>query len=619
MIETVDAVIQAIDIMLKASTTNDSAEGNRLIKHNVIAPVNASQPPQRTAVNPSLRSLLLFISCRRIVTQILSRSWGAILLLVVWGTAALLPAMIYGIPSGPDLPEHFRNALSFNEALRSGHSYPGWRFDSNGGYGDASFRVYPPGLLYLLSAAHALTGDWYVGSLLAFTLISMAGCLGVYFWACSLYPRHLALWAGVFYAFTPFHINELYQGALLAEFAGAAALAFVFGFAERVCRRGRMRDVAGLAAAAAILIFTHPPLAMMGSLALFIYASLRMGRRSYWRGWIKLLLALALGLGASSCYWTTLAAEMAWVKGDTIRPGMRFDYRRNFLFATLSPEGLSEWWANVLALAMLAMLWPALAPSRSTGQDTHGSATRAVQLLMILSFLMATPISQPLWAIIPKLGSIEFPWRWLAVTSIIGAVALAACIPFWKEKAQARSRYLAICALGSVVIALAFTLSHPIRAANYLSRSDFAAMLQSLPGTAGLPEWLPVWAKEHMPSMSSEVEAGHRPVSIVSWEAERRIFQVAPGEATEARVHTFYYPLWVATAQGQILPTRPASDGALLVSLPAEAASVQLEFREPARACIAATVSVLAWMLLLILLALGWRHRRTADLTAPAG
>ncbi len=543
-----------------------------------------------------------------------TRSCLPIILLVACGTLALLPAMIYGIPSGPDLPAHFRNALSFNQSIHEGHIYPSWSFAPNNGFGDAIFRVYPPGIFYILSATHVLTGDWYVGSLLAFTLLSVVGCLGVYFWASSLYPRRVAMWAGAFYALAPFHINELYQASLLPEFAGGTALAFAFGFTERVCRRGRALDMAGLSITYALLIFTHPPLAMMGSLAIIAYALLRIERGCFKPTSIKLLLGIGLGLAASACYWTTLVAELAWTKGDKIDPGVRYDFRRNFLFTTFSVKDSRIWWANMLGLAMVAMILPAFAPSRARQEKTLARRTTAVKLLTLFSLLMATPLSWPLWAIIPKLGSIEYPWRWLAVTSVAGSVGVAASISYWKEKSRG-NRPFSILALGSLLISFAFTLSQPIRQSIFLARPQFEALLQTLPQSESLPEFVPVWVKGRLPTMHSEVEVEQRKVTVTSWATEQRTFQVGSGDAADAHVRTFYYPLWVATAGNKSLPTRPAADGSLLISLPAEEVSVRLEFREPFRAHVAAAVSALACPLVVALFVFGWRKKAAVSPT----
>jgi hypothetical protein len=335
-------------------------------------------------------------------------------------------------------------------------------------------------------------------------------------------------------------------------------------------------------------------------------ALLKVREKNFRRFALKLGVGMTLGLAASAAYWTTLLTELSWIRGDVVEPGTRYAYSRNFLFWTSSPESINNWWGNIIAVAMILMLWPALvATSRTLQGATQDHSLRTIKLLMIFSFLMTTPLSWPLWIAIPKLGSIEFPWRWLAVTSAAGSVALAASLPYWKERLGHRRRILAMLAAGSVLIAIVFTFMHPVRAAVFYARPQFNAMLEELPGSMSVPEWFPVGTGGALRKMSARVEAEQRDVNIASWEDEHRRFEVGPGQATEARVRTLFYPLWVATANGQKLSTRSAPDGALLISLPAGAASVDLQFREPLRAQAAAVVSCLAWLLMGALLAAG--------------
>jgi hypothetical protein len=525
--------------------------------------------------------------------------------LVALGVGLTLPAFIYGIPYGPDLSSHLRSALAFDQSLRQGNLIPGWLASSNGGYGDASFRVYPPAFHYLIVAMRALAGNWYAATLLTFALLTVAGGLSVYFWASRLCPRRYSVWAGVFYMLAAYHVNELYQASLLAEYAGGALVALMFGFAERVIERERATHIAGLAVSCALLTLTHPPLLMMSALGLLVYAPFRIGREKLRSVSIKLVLAFALGLAASACYWVTLVSELSWIKGDRVAPGTRFDYSQNFLFWNSSPAGVNNWWANALGLATLLLVWPAFI---RRAEDQTGRPV-ALKLLVVFSFLMATPLSWPLWAVIPKLRSIEFPWRWLALTSVAGSVALASSLPFWLKKARQQEwRVPVIVAAGSLLIAATFTVMHPIRGAIYLARPEFDALLRELPGTESLPEWLPVWADGTPRKMSDRVEAGERKVSVTSWEDERRGFEIEAGDADEARVHVLFYPLWTASANGRPLPVRAASDGALLISLPRDAVSVHLEFREPARARITALISIAGWVLICALFVIARRR-----------
>jgi hypothetical protein len=523
--------------------------------------------------------------------------------LAIAGLAVILPMIFWGVPSALDLSNHFRFALPFYDALRAGHLYPGWLAESNHGFGDASFRFYPPGLYYLLALARTLSGSWYAATVSTFAVISMVGAFGIYFWTREFTSSRNAMWAGIFYAVAPYHLNDLYQALLLAEFAAAAVLPFAFAFTERVCRQRRPKDVAGLAVAYALLVLTHLPLTVIGSIALALYALLRIDRKQIWRTISALSVSVAIGLAASACYWTTMLAELKWIRADNVNPQAGLDYRYNFVLSTFSAEALNVWWMNILLLFTLAMFWPALALVKRTAREDFAKAgpttvrvTISIAAVLALSLFMATPISRPVWNLIRPLQETQLPWRWLAITSMAVAVLIGFSIPFWIRVTRTQARPLALFALGTIAIGLAFSASHIVREARWLTPGEFEQRLNAIPGSLSVYQWLPVWVHEPRPEMTAQVEAGERSITIDSWAPEKRVFHVSAGDAVEARVKTFFYPHWTATAGSQQLPVRPDENGALMVGLPKEAAEVTLEFHEPRRVRGAAISTALGWI-----------------------
>src|SRR6185369_13802802 len=166
--------------------------------------------------------------------------------------------------------------------------------------------------------------------------------------------------------------------------------------------------------------------------------------------------------------------------------------------------------------------------------------------------------------------------------------------------------------LGAMSIAVAFTLSHIVREAQYFTPQRFETMLTDVRGCASVNYWFPIWARSDARKMTNEVEANGRAVTVSSWQPEHRKFLVTPGPATEARVRTFYYPHWTATSEAGILPTRPDEDGALLISLPQNATSVELDFREPRKTKIS-TMSSLSGLIIIGMLAFPFNRRRSND------
>ena len=527
-----------------------------------------------------------------------------LIILVLVAIAIMMPLLLWGVPANNDLSNHFRFALPFYDALRSGHFYPGWLADANHGFGDASFRFYPPALYYLLALTRTLAGNWYAATVITFSALSVLGAIGVYFWAREFGSSKTAMWAGILFAVAPYHLNQFFQAVMLAEFAGAAVLPFAFAFTERVCKRRRKRDMAGLAAAYAVLILTHLPLAVIGSIALALYALLRVDRKHKLVTLLCLASSVGLGLAASACYWTTMLIELNWIRADNVNPEPGMDYRYNFILSTFSPDFVNVWWMNILLLGTVAMFWPALAllsrKAHASGDSLNSPSKpiKALAALLLITIFMATPASRPLWSLIHPLQETQFPWRWLSITSMVCPILLALAIPFWTRLAHGKKRPLVMIALGTMAISLAFSAGHIVREARWLTPAQFEQTLSSIPGSPGVYQWLPVWVHDPLPTMTAAVEAGDRQLTIKSWEPERRIFQVNAGAATDARVRTFFYPHWQASAEGQTLAIHPDQNGAMVIALPQEAATITLEFHEPKRVKYAAGLTLIGWVLI---------------------
>jgi hypothetical protein len=552
------------------------------------------------------------------------------------GATVVLPAILFGMPNNNDLANHYHFAIPFYEALRHGNLYPSLFASSNLGYGDVVVRFYPPALYYLLAAGRFVTGNWYAGSLLTITAVSAAGSLGAYVWARCYVSPNLAVAAALFYALMPYHLAEFYQAAQLAEFSAGAALLFALAFTRRVCDRNRWQDAALLAVAYSGLVLSHLPLAVFGSITLLLYALISLHGRQLHNvlrngeaektksnaGVVailsKLTLAVLIGLGASAFYWVTMVAEMKWIVADGSNPDPLLDYSHNFVFSTFSAaQQETIWWMGLLAIATIVMCLPAVIPPLKNFRARDTRPFMALCGLLLFSLAMTTVISKPVWVTLPYLRLAQHPFRWLAVTSVIAPVLMAAAVPFWRVRLRNHLRPIAIAMAGCVLIGVTFSVTQTVRGATYLSKAHFDQIVSPLNEAPGIIQWLPVWAsvaahgkasyEKCTPpaSTNGKVDAGARAARVIEWNDTKRVLAFAGGAAGDARVATFYYPHWQATANGQTLRTSPAADGALLVSMPAQALTVELEFREPGRTSIAKIISIISWTLIGSLLIFG--------------
>jgi hypothetical protein len=118
---------------------------------------------------------------------------------------------------------------------------------------------------------------------------------------------------------------------MLAEFAGTALLP---RFLLRRTTSGGSEETLQAWISYAALLLTHLPLAVIGSIALFVYALIRLTGHQWIKTSFNLGLGILLGLVASARYWTNVLAEKTWIRADNILPDPSVDYRVNFVLST---------------------------------------------------------------------------------------------------------------------------------------------------------------------------------------------------------------------------------------------------------------------------------------------
>jgi hypothetical protein len=274
-----------------------------------------------------------------------------------------------------------------------------------------------------------------------------------------------------------------------------------------------------------------------------------------------------------------------------------FDYKENFIFHA-SPNEMGDYWIPIITTATLLLALPALILLVRGIRKALAPAVVA-----LITFLLATTISKPLWDAFPALQETQFPWRWLTITSACLAALVAISLPELVLMGRTRLRPLSLLLFGIPVIVVSFTILQVIRPAKFQNRSTFDQMVLSLSGSETNKDFLPVWVSGKPRAMAEPVEAPARLVHVTEWSAKRREFTIAAGDLTEARLRIFYYPYWKATADGNELITKPADDGALLVSIPPNASTVKVEFVEPKSSYVAGILSALGLLAIALLFA----------------
>jgi 4-amino-4-deoxy-L-arabinose transferase-like glycosyltransferase len=528
-------------------------------------------------------------------------SYKNILIVAAFAIVAMLPIVWFGLPSGNDQSQHYQFAWTVYNSVKSGDLYPSFAPDTNHGFGDYGLRFYPPLTYYVLAGLRHLTGDWYFASLIALTLVFFLGALGVYLWTRDLYDERTALIAAALYTFIPYHLNEIYNNALLAEFFATAALPFCFLYLHRAMARPSLKNALLLAVSTSLLVLTHLPLTLIGGIAMAVYAVCLMDRERLVRQLGSLVVVGLLTAAMTVFYWSRWLPELAWITHNTDKYfSTTWDYRANFLlipahWTQLGEDVLNLWFADLMLVVAVLIALPAFLMMFAARVKWRPLLPLIITL--VVAALLTTPLTQPLWNNLAFLQKVQFPWRWLAVVSLfaaaLGAVGITRGLDASREKSMLVPGLVALS-----LASLAFMSVLIVRTPVYITHSELNHEISTFDDSTGCDCWWPVWAKTEAFAQKENVVAPGRDITVQEWSPYKRTFSFGPGDATTATFKTWYYPHWLAVAPGDFT-TKPDANGALTVDIPSGPGGVSLLFVEPGYVRVATFISLVDWIGLL--------------------
>ncbi|MGD9562379.1 MAG: 6-pyruvoyl-tetrahydropterin synthase-related protein [Pyrinomonadaceae bacterium] len=533
----------------------------------------------------------------------LTRRGISIPLILLGALLLTLPIFLNGIPKGNDLAQHFQFASTYHAALMAGDLIPSLSTTTNHGFGDVGVRFYPPLSYIVLAGLRITTGNWHEAACVAFALWMFLGGLGVYLWSQDHFNETASLIAAFVYMIAPYHVNQVYNASLFAEFAAAGILPFCFLFASRTISRPAHFNCVGLAVSFSLLLLTHLPTALIGSigLAVFAVASIRPIRL---RPAIAFATSIVAGLLLSSFYLVKLLCELTLVKHSSTEFIERaYDFRLNFvgsyfyLAPTVYADG-AQWFIDMLGLTAACLFVPTVVLYfLSTERETRGRFVEVAAVFAAAVFF-ATPLSSPVWENVALLQKLQFPYRWLVLVNLSGAFFVAAAWKYVLAAFRSNLRPVALATGGLILAAFAFSVAQVIRPAIYVPAAEVEDYVAALSEAPSYECWLAVWARKA--AFADDRYTNDPSATTEQWDDHEKRIEFGPNHLPEVRLRLFYYPLWRAEVDGRPADVFPDKNGALTVKLPDGPVRGKVFFQEPFRVTAGAVVSGIAWAMALL-------------------
>ncbi len=531
----------------------------------------------------------------------------AIFLLLVLSAVLVAPAAYFGIPENYDLGQHLRFARTWHDAFSSGSLSVSWGSADNAGLGSAGVRFYPPATHMLMGAIQLVTNSWYDTLWLTMLFWMFLGSVGVYKLASEWCSKPTSLYTALLYAIVPYHLLQVFQAFLLAEFAAAAVLPFCFLYAHRLITKGGTANILPFAASYSALVLTHLPSTIIGSLSLAVFAVCFLSRENFLKVAARFVFGFSTALATTAFYWVRMISELQWVKHNTSEYYASGFYNYStYFFPMLYSAGDDYvprflWLMDICIVLTYTLLIPALivAVRRRLDAPRH-----VVALLAVAGFVlfMMSIVSAPIWDNVATIQKLQFPFRWLGPASLAAALLFPIGVEILAITQEKITRAFAYSLASILTLVIVFDVTQIVVPSAPLPREEIAKLVAVLDERPGCDCWWPAWARSEAMKSVQKVNAGNRASYIRTWEPTTREFNVADGERQEIQVATFYYPHWRVEINGIVSPVTLGENGTIGLIVPSGNANVRLFFQEPFYVHLTRYISLAAWSIVAFLI-----------------
>jgi hypothetical protein len=528
------------------------------------------------------------------------RGWlPAMLISFLISLAIVSPFFWLGNATGHDFQYHAASWLDAAGQWKEGVIYPRWTEWADYGFGEPRFIFYPP-FSWMLGASLGSVLPWNHVPIFFILLVQTFAGLSAFVLARRMLPKRAALFCVACYAANPYALLIVYMRSDFAELLANAFFPLLFLLALQIGdllgnsstsqRSTTPRAIASFAAVFAAVWLSNAPagvIASYSSFAMFGFAALT---RKSWQPLMRGIVSLALGFGLASFYILPAAYEQRWVNiAQALSTGLLPS--ENFLYTIINdPEHtLFNWIAS--SIAILLMILAGLAALRVRGgEQARGNRSefdnqlwQAMLLLAGLSTVLMLRFTSPLWAVLPKLRFVQFPWRWMSLLAVVFAVFLGS--------AMGRRRWGWIWAM--VTFALIGGTGLVLVQRGWWDTQDIPALraaIASGEGFDGTDEYDPA-GDDHtnLPTKSPQAMVmdtdsipgpNSRPtIRVERWSPEYKEVSLNSREPFFLGLRLLNYPAWRAEVNGAAVVPRGGDDyNQMIVPVPAGESHVRVRF-----------------------------------------
>jgi hypothetical protein len=507
-------------------------------------------------------------------------SLGAVGLLSASAVVVHAPGVLFNLGvRNLDFNTHYVWTIQFAEGLRNGDVYPHWMWRGHLGLGEVALLFYSPLFYYVCSAVRLLTPNTWDAMRIVFVLSTILS--GFYGWRLlRLFTGDVyALAGGVLLQWAPMIFMLFYYFNGFPWAVGFAALVALTYYALRPGAFERWIDVR-VSIAIAALVLTHLVSALM-ALICFSFMCFCFFRRAE-RGWraarhtVSWFVSAGAGLALSMFYLLPALWGMHLISPKVWTTS--FTPWNAFVFPTVTALAFGVRWFTfqwtvpaVVLLGVLAATWHTRGGSALSVR--FGEALMVTLVVSWVSLFFASELSYPLWLMNTPLRLIQFPHRFIYVTSATGAIANL--LVLWDLRRAGRASWRKLITALPMVLGFAATVMLSAKLSiidgkpHHLSDDDTNPY-------PGLPEYRlaaqgPYW-QDYYRAGGLAAECAEKMLACRTVETNSHVqaWDISAAQPARLRLPLFDFPAWRVMVDGTSVPTSvDAATGLISLDLPA--------------------------------------------------
>ncbi len=444
-----------------------------------------------------------------------------------------------------------------------------WVPDMGYGYGFPLFNFYPP-LPYLIGEIFRIMGFSFVNTAKLTFLLSLIGSgIAMYFLAKEFFGRIGAIVAASFYIWAPYHAVDIFVRGAMNEAWALTWFPLILWTSYRLVKERKKQTgwIIGLALSWVALFTSHNLMVLIFAPVFAGWCLIFLLKEKKWRKIPCLIVSGIFSLILAAFFTIPALFEQKYVQVETLVIGY-YEFIAHFaslgqlLFSRFWGYGPSVWGLEdrmsfqighihwILSLVLIALTFNQYLKTRKLSEPLM--VIGYFFLVGWFSAFMAHSRSTPIWLVIPLLKFVQFPWRFLTLTTLSFSLIAGHAVSFVKNKKTQKFLAAAL-----IVILAVFNWNYfkPEKMGPLTDEEKFTGAAWELQQTAGIFDYLPKSAMENpreAPKALAEIVKGKGEIKNPRTGTNWAYFETEiASDKAEIRIGIFYFPNWKIFMDGE--------------------------------------------------------------------